>query len=91
MLDRSPNKYFSLLLAHRFSIVVAGNLAKFQQNYLLTEFIFSTQSKILIEASPDDIIWGIGLAADNPNIENPHYWQGTNLLGFALMEVRQLL
>jgi ribA/ribD-fused uncharacterized protein len=75
--------------AHRFEIVVAGNLAKFQQNQLLTQFILSTQSKILVEASPNDRIWGIGLAADNPNINNPHCWQGTNLLGFALMEVRQ--
>jgi predicted NAD-dependent protein-ADP-ribosyltransferase YbiA (DUF1768 family) len=41
--------------------------------------------------NPDDRIWGIGLVADNPNIENPHSWQGTNLLGFALMEVRQFL
>ena len=43
------------------------------------------------EASPDDLIWGIGLAANNPNIKNSHLWQGTNLLGFALMEVRSLL
>ena len=46
---------------------------------------------VLVEASPDDRIWGIGLAADNLNINNPHLWQGTNLLGFALMEVRSLL
>jgi ribA/ribD-fused uncharacterized protein len=76
---------------HRFQIVVAGNLAKFQQNPQLREFILSTQDRILVEASPDDRIWGIGLAADAPNIDNPHYWQGTNLLGFALMEVRARL
>ena len=76
---------------HRFQILVFGNLAKFQQNSLLTEFILSTQDRILVEASADDRIWGIGLAADNPNIENPYLWQGTNLLGFALMEVRSLL
>ena len=46
---------------------------------------------VLVEASPDDRIWGIGLAADNLNINNPHLWQGTNLLGSALMEVRSLL
>ncbi|WP_373545819.1 NADAR family protein [Chamaesiphon sp.] len=76
---------------HRFQIVVDGNVAKFQQNPLLTEFILNTQDRILVEASPDDRIWGIGLAADNPNIKNPHLWQGNNLLGFALMEVRSLL
>lgn len=76
---------------HRFQIVVDGNLAKFQQNPPLQAFILSTRSQILVEASPDDRIWGIGLAADNPNINNPHLWQGTNLLGFALMDVRQSL
>jgi ribA/ribD-fused uncharacterized protein len=76
---------------HRFQIVVAGNLAKFQQSPPLQAFLLSTQDRILVEASPDDRIWGIGLAADNPNIENPHLWQGTNLLGFALMEVRSRL
>jgi ribA/ribD-fused uncharacterized protein len=76
---------------HRFQIVVAGNIAKFKQNHPLKEFILGTQDKILVEASPDDRIWGIGLAADNPHIENPHLWQGTNLLGFALMEVRSIL
>ncbi len=76
---------------HRFQIVVAGNLAKFQQNPQLKAYILSTQDRILVEASPDDRIWGIGLAADNPNIQNPHFWQGTNLLGFALMEVRSRL
>jgi ribA/ribD-fused uncharacterized protein len=76
---------------HRFQIVVAGNLAKFQQNSPLQAFLLSTQDRILVEASPDDRIWGIGLAADNPKIENPHLWQGTNLLGFALMAVRSRL
>ena len=77
--------------AHRFQLVVDGNIAKFRQNHLLSEFILSTQDQILVEASPDDRIWGIGLAADNPGIKNPHLWQGSNLLGFALMEVRSRL
>ena len=76
---------------HRFQIVVAGNVAKFQQNSQLKEFILSTHNRILVEASPDDRIWGIGLAVDAPNINNPHYWKGTNLLGFALIEVRARL
>jgi ribA/ribD-fused uncharacterized protein len=76
---------------HRFQIVIDGNIAKFRQNQQLKEFILSTQPQVLVEASPDDRIWGIGLAADNPNIENPYYWQGTNLLGFALMEARSIL
>ena len=44
--------------------------------------------RILVEASPVDSIWGIGLAQDDPHAENPLQWQGLNLLGFALMKVR---
>ncbi|MDR0269107.1 MAG: NADAR family protein [Paenibacillus sp.] len=43
------------------------------------------------EASPVDRIWGASLAADDERIENPLQWKGTNLLGFALMEVRDQL
>ncbi|RYF96968.1 MAG: DUF1768 domain-containing protein, partial [Chitinophagaceae bacterium] len=45
----------------------------------------------IAEASPIDTIWGIGLAADDPGIENPSNWKGENLLGYALMEVRDRL
>ncbi|MDQ7757875.1 NADAR domain-containing protein [Xanthomonas sontii] len=46
---------------------------------------------MLVEASPVDRIWGIGLAADDPRAADPTTWQGENLLGFALMEVRRRL
>jgi ribA/ribD-fused uncharacterized protein len=46
---------------------------------------------VLVEASPVDKVWGIGMAEDHPEIENPAMWQGLNLLGFALMEVRRQL
>jgi len=51
----------------------------------------STGEQILVEASPVDNIWGVGLAADDPAIAHPDTWKGLNLLGFALMEVRQRL
>jgi len=76
---------------HRFEIVVKANLAKFSQNKVLAEFLLNTGDRILVEASPVDKIWGIGLAQDNPASENPNNWKGPNLLGFALMEVRSLL
>ncbi len=76
---------------HRFEIVVNGNLAKFIQNPQLTEFFLNTQQRVLVEASPVDRIWGVGMAQDNSAIENPNAWKGLNLLGFALMEVRRLL
>ncbi|MBO4998380.1 MAG: NADAR family protein [Lachnospira sp.] len=73
---------------HKYEIVVAGNLAKFSQNAELKQFLQGTNDRILVEASPYDKIWGIGRNADALDIENPHTWQGQNLLGFALMEVR---
>ncbi len=76
---------------HRVEIVVQGNEAKFSQHDALNTYLLSTQERILVEASPTDRIWGIGMAADDPNIENPNAWKGLNLLGFALMEVRTRL
>ncbi|SEK77411.1 hypothetical protein SAMN05428989_0773 [Pseudoxanthomonas sp. GM95] len=73
----------------RFDIVVRGNFAKFSQDPRLAEFLRVTGNKVLVEASPVDAIWGIGLAADAPEASSPHTWQGLNLLGFALMVVRE--
>ncbi|MFD2721678.1 NADAR family protein [Hymenobacter monticola] len=76
---------------HKYEIVKTGNLHKFSQNRELLKFLLSTNDRVLVEASPVDTIWGIGLAADSPDAENPARWQGPNLLGFALMEVRNQL
>jgi ribA/ribD-fused uncharacterized protein len=78
-------------VSHRFEIVVRGNLLKFEQNLNLKEFLLSTGDRVLVEASPVDKIWGVGLSGDSRNIENPNLWRGLNLLGFALMEVRDVL
>ena len=77
--------------AQRFERVVAGNLAKFAQHQDLREFLVATQPQILVEASPVDRIWGIGLSRDDPRAERPQDWRGENLLGFALMVVRHEL
>jgi ribA/ribD-fused uncharacterized protein len=77
--------------ASRFQIVVEGNYAKFSQNRELGKFLLGTGAKALVEASPVDRIWGIGLAADDESATNPERWRGLNLLGFALMEARQRL
>jgi ribA/ribD-fused uncharacterized protein len=74
--------------AARYDVVVAGNLAKFGQHADLRDFLLSTGTKVLVEASPYDRIWGIGMAATNPDVARPSVWRGVNLLGFALMEVR---
>ncbi|EAC7842180.1 NADAR family protein [Listeria monocytogenes] len=76
---------------NRFNIVMRANQAKFSQNEELKKFLMQTKNRILVEASPVDKIWGIGMAADNKNVENPLYWKGLNLLGFALMAVRDEL
>ncbi|WP_422769003.1 NADAR family protein [Plantactinospora sp. WMMC1484] len=76
---------------HRYAIVVAGNTAKFGQHPDLRSYLLGTGNRVLVEASPVDRIWGIGLAADDPRAGDPARWQGHNLLGFALMEARDQL
>jgi ribA/ribD-fused uncharacterized protein len=77
--------------AARYGIVVRANLAKFSQNPALRDFLLNTGNRVLVEASPVDPIWGVGLAANDPMAMNPRQWKGLNLLGFALMEVRAQL
>jgi len=76
---------------HRFDVVVAGNMAKFGQHRELRDYLGGTGGRVLVEASPRDRVWGIGLAADDERAGSPERWQGLNLLGFALMEVRHQL
>jgi ribA/ribD-fused uncharacterized protein len=73
---------------HRTPIVVAGNLAKFRADPELHDYLLTTGNRVLVEASPLDRIWGIGLAGDDPRAADPCRWRGLNLLGFALMRVR---
>ncbi|MEU4555263.1 NADAR family protein [Micromonospora violae] len=76
---------------HRFAIVVAGNLAKFDQRPALRAFLLATGERVLVEASPYDRVWGIGLRRDDAAAGDPAGWRGLNLLGFALMQVRRCL
>lgn len=77
--------------ARRFDIVVRGSIAKFGQHPDLRRYLASTKNRILVEASPLDRIWGIGLAATDDRAASPTTWQGLNLLGFALMAARDTL
>ncbi|MFI5805492.1 NADAR family protein [Streptomyces sp. NPDC051561] len=72
----------------RYGIVVEGNVHKFGRHADLGAYLLGTGSRVLVEASPMDRIWGIGLTADDPRAEDPAQWRGLNLLGFALMEAR---
>ena len=76
---------------HRVAIVGKGNRAKFEQHPELRDYLLGTRNRVLVEASPLDRVWGIGLAADDPRAERPSSWRGENLLGFALMTVRDAL
>lgn len=76
---------------HCFEYVVQGNAAKFSQNPALRAFLLSTAEHVLVEASPTDRIWGIGMGASDPDANQPERWRGQNLLGFALMQVRAQL
>ncbi|MGW0467979.1 NADAR family protein [Streptomyces sp. NPDC003027] len=88
----------------RFGIVVEGSVHKFASDEALRGFLVGTggrsemgvppaegRGRVLVEASPLDRIWGIGLAADDPRAKDPSRWRGLNLLGFALMEARERL
>ena len=55
----------------RYAVVVAGNLAKFSQHAALKAFLLGTGDKVIVEASPVDAIWGIGLAKDDPAAARP--------------------
>ncbi|MBV2366166.1 NADAR family protein [Streptomonospora nanhaiensis] len=71
-----------------FDIVVRGSVHKFGQNPDLGAFLQATSGRVLVEASPLDRVWGIGLAADDDRAADPDQWRGANLLGFALMRAR---
>ncbi|MFI0512875.1 NADAR family protein [Streptomyces sp. WSLK1-5] len=75
----------------RFGIVVEGSVHKFSAHADLRAFLLNTGDRVLVEASPVDRVWGIGLAADDEAAGAPERWRGPNLLGFALMEARERL
>ena len=81
----------AIWLENRFEIVKEGNYHKFSQNPDLKAFLLNTDERVIVEASPVDPIWGIGMAGDHKDVLNPEKWKGLNLLGFALMEVRDEL
>ena len=74
---------------HKYAIVYQGNKLKFLQNSILLAALLHTQGTELVEASPYDPVWGIGLKADDPKAQNKNTWQGENLLGLVLTELRE--
>lgn len=70
-------------------LIKKGIKAKFEQNPILKEKLLQTQDAILCECAVKDKVWGIGLSMTNPDRLDQEKWQGQNLLGKALMEVRK--
>jgi ribA/ribD-fused uncharacterized protein len=75
-------KYF------RSKVVYEGNKAKFTQNEDLKKELFATKGTTLVEAAPNDTVWGIGLAEDDPRALKRETWLGKNLLGEILTQIR---
>ena len=76
-------------ISSRYNILLEGCKAKFQQNLDLKEKLISTRPKILAEASPYDNIYGIGLRSNDYRSKDKQQWNGLNLLGNALMDIRK--
>ena len=72
----------------KYDVILAGNYLKFTQNRALGLYLLDTRDRVLVEASPYDTVYGIGMSADDKDACCPRLWKGENLLGFALMAVR---
>jgi len=72
-------------------VVLQGNIHKFTQNKDLKGLLVDTKDLVFVEASPYDLIWGIGLSADDPDATDKSKWRGTNWLGEVLMSARDLI
>lgn len=77
--------------AHCLDLVTQGNIHKFAQNPSLAHFLERTRGRVLVEAAPNDVVWGIGFAQNDREAGHPDTWKGQNLLGFALMKARESL
>lgn len=75
----------------KYDLMCIACYHKFKQNDKLKKALLATEDTLLVEASPTDAIWGIGMDVSHPDIDNPHMWKGQNLLGKALSHVRHAL
>lgn len=92
-IGRKVKNYDDKLWATRkYPIVIEGNVMKFGGSRKLRDYLLGTGDAILVEASPYDDQWGIGMGIDEARrLDDPAQWRGTNLLGWALMEARERL
>lgn len=76
---------------HAKDIVFHGSYAKYTQNEDMKDELLATAGTTLVEASPEDTVWGIGLKKDNPAAQDRATWKGANWLGEVLTKVRNIL
>ena len=76
---------------NKYDIVYKGNFLKFSQNKLMKQELLATKGSTLVEASPYDKIWGIGLEESHSDAKRRETWRGQNLLGEILTDVRDQL
>jgi len=72
-------------------IMVEGLVSKFIQDTYCLNTLLNSGDTIIVEASPTDKIWGIGLSEDDPRATDPSQWRGTNWLGEVLMRTRDII
>ena len=76
---------------NKFNIVCNATMLKFTQNPKILAELLMTGDKIIVEASPKDTIWGIGMGENDPGVEDQKNWKGENLLGYACMDTRAFI
>lgn len=74
---------------HARQIVYLGCYYKFTQNEDAYKYLMETKGYYLVEASPYDTVWGVGLGGYDETIHDPKNWQGTNWLGQVLTVLRE--
>ena len=81
----------ALWTQQRVAAMEQACLLKFKSNPGLLEQLLATGTRILVEASPYDRVWGVGLGENDPRLDDQSQWRGENLLGQVLMSVRTTL